>query len=184
MPETMSISDYLEEGTTYDELEAHGDYIQDLDELIDLDESYKQALLSRICENKEEDEIVIKIIRVLIQPKWQKGTTQESWPIAPKFPEPVTDICTEFCDSHSLNPVVRRSLTKARELFSNIKNLYAELGYFRDDESEDSGHVVIRVEVDSDQGTALNEYDNWTNWMVENISPRDSNHITITVKRI
>lgn len=182
MPETIGISERLSDGTTHEELEAP-DELQALEELVDLDNSYKQELLSRICEDKEEDEIVIKIIRVLIQPKWQ-GTTQEPWPIAPKFPEPVTDVCTEFCDSHSLNPVVTRCLTKAREIFSDIKSLYAELDYFRDDESEDSSRVVIRVEVDSDQGTVLNEYDKWVDWMVENISPCDSNYITITVKRI
>ena len=182
MPETICISEQLSDGTTYEELEAP-DELQALEELVDLDDPYKQELLSRICEDKEKDEIVIKIIRVLIQPKWQE-TTQAPWPTDPKFPEPITDACIEFCDSHNLNTDMTRCFTKAREIFSNIKNLYSELSYFRDDESEDSSHIVIRVEVDSDQRTVLNQYDTWVDWMVENISPRDRKYITITVKRI
>jgi len=182
MPETISISDYLSKDTTQEGLEVPDD-LQALEELDDIDDSYKHELLSRICGNEGEDEFVIKILRVLIQPKWQE-TTQEPWPTDPKFPEPITDICIEFCDSHSLNAVVTRCLTKAREIFSNIKNLYVELDYFRDDDSEDSSHAVIRVEVDSDQGKVLKEYDKWADWMVENIPPHDSKYITITVKRI
>lgn len=182
MPETISISDYLSKDTTHEGLEVPDD-LQALEELVDIDDSYKHELLSRICEDEDEDKIVIKIIGILLHQKWQE-TTQQPWPTDPKFPEPVTDACIEFCDSHNLNTVMTKCLTKAREIFSNIEKLYSELSYFRDDEFEDSSHAVIRVEVDSNQKTVINEYDEWADWMVENISPQNSKYITITVKRI
>jgi len=108
----------------------------------------------------------------------------EPWPVVPKFPERVSNVCVEFCDSYGLNPVLRTCLEHARKTFSNIRNLYAELDYFRDDQPEDIGHVVMRVEVESDQETALKEYDAWVDWMITNITASESNFFTLTVRRV
>ena len=108
----------------------------------------------------------------------------EHWPVSPKFPESVSKACIEFCDSHGLNDVLRMCLKQVRETFPNIRNLCAELDYFRDDEPEDIGHAVIRLEVESDQKNALKEYDAYIDWMVENIAASDSNFFTLTVRRV
>ena len=108
----------------------------------------------------------------------------EPWPVSPKFPESVSKACVEFCDSHGLNDALKICLEKIREIFSKVKNLYTELDYFRDDEPGDIGHVVIRLEVESDQENALKEYDAYVDWMIENISASDSNFFTLTVRRV
>lgn len=108
----------------------------------------------------------------------------EPWPVAPSFPEPVSHACVEFCDSHGLNSILRMCLKKVREIFSNITRVYAELDHFRDDEPGDIGHIVIRVEVESNQPTALAEYDKWVNWVILEIPPEQRNFFTLTVRRV
>lgn len=147
----------------------------------DLANSEKLMLLSKICEEKPE--IMAGIVRILMYPK-EDTVDVEPWPVVPKFPEYVSDACIEFCDSHGLNPVLRICLEQARQTFSNIRNLYAELDYFRDNEPEDVGHIVIRVEVKSDQETALNQYDSWVDWMVANLFVSDSSFFTLTIRRV
>ena len=141
----------------------------------------KLRLLNKIFE--ERSEITSGIIRILMSQK-EDTVDVEPWPLLPKFPERVSDACKEFCDSHGLNSVLRICLEQARHTFSNIKNLYAELDYFRDNEPEDVGHVVIRLEVESDQKTALSQYDAWIDWMVANLSVSESNFFTLTIRRV
>ncbi|MFZ2148729.1 MAG: hypothetical protein WAV28_16050 [Sedimentisphaerales bacterium] len=147
----------------------------------ELDDPKKLRLLNKIFEEKSE--ITSGKVRILM---FQKEDTVdiEPWPVVPEFPEPVNGACIEFCDSHGLNPVLRTCLERARHTFSNIKNLYAELDYFRDNEQEDVGHVVIRLEVESDQKTALSQYDAWIDWMVANLSVSESNFFTLTIRRV
>jgi len=90
----------------------------------------------------------------------------------------------KFCNSRGVLGVLRKCLNQTRIVFSNIVHLSAELDYFRDEGIEDSTHVVIRVEVNSDQKVALDEYDAWVNWVIQNISPDDGNFFTLTVQRI
>lgn len=146
-----------------------------------LDDPEKLRLLSKICEEKSE--ITTGIVRILMYPK-EDTVDVEPWPLMTQFPEPVSDACIEFCNSHGLNPVLRTCLEQARQTFSNIRNLYAESDYFRDNEPEDVGHIVIRVEVKSDQETALNQYDAWVDWMVANLSVSDSSFFTLTIRRV
>jgi len=147
----------------------------------DLDDHEKLRLLNKSF--KEKSEITSAIIRILMSQR-EDTVDVEPWPVVPKFPEPVSDVCIEFCDSHGLNPVLRTCLEQARQTFSNIRNLYAELDYFRDNEPEDVGHIVIRVEVKSDQETVLNQYDSWVDWIVANLSVSDSSFFTLTIRRI
>jgi len=83
-----------------------------------------------------------------------------------------------------LNSVLAKCLVKVKEIFSDIEKLSAELDYFRDNQEEDSTHIVIRVEVNSAQQTALREYDRWTSWMAKNVAPNDSEFFTLTVRRV
>lgn len=92
--------------------------------------------------------------------------------------------CLEFCDSQGLTSILADCLSKARELFSNRIKVSADLDYFRDDQVENTPHVVIRVEVKSDQQTAIGEYDQFAYWMATEIPSSDSHLFTITVKRV
>jgi hypothetical protein len=92
--------------------------------------------------------------------------------------------CVEFCDSQGLTSILADCLSKAKELFSNRIKLSAELDYFQDEQEEDIPHVVIRIEVNSDQQTALQQYDQLVKWMTSEVSPSDSQLFTVTVKRV
>ena len=98
--------------------------------------------------------------------------------------ESVSKECLEFCDSHGLTSILADCLSKAKELFTSRIKISADLDYFREDQAENNPHVVIRVEVSSDQQTAIGEYDQFVCWMATEISPSDSQHFTITVKRV
>jgi len=116
---------------------------------------------------------------------FEKGKiAQETGPSIEEFAAPVSQACKEFCDLRGLNSVLAKCLVKVKEIFSNIVGLSAELDYFWDEGIEDSTHVVIRIKVSSDQKTALSEYDSWVNWIIQNISPNESNFFTLTVQRI
>ena len=96
----------------------------------------------------------------------------------------VSKECLEFCDSRGLNSILADCLKRAKDIFSNIVELSAELDCFRDDEGESSEHVVLRLDVSSDRQTALQDYDRMVCWMAENVAPSESDYFTITVKRV
>jgi len=109
---------------------------------------------------------------------------QEAGTSIEEFAAPVSQECKKFCDLRGLNSVLAKCLVKVKEIFSNIEKLSAELDYFRDNQEEDSTHIVIRVEVSSNQKTALRNYDRWTCWMAKNVTPNDSEFFTLTVRRV
>jgi len=92
--------------------------------------------------------------------------------------------CKNFCESRGLSSVLAEYLTKAKEVFSNIVNLSADIDYFMDDESADEGHIVLRVEVVSDQKTALTEYDRWVDWVISSIPVEQRGFFTLAVRRV
>lgn len=96
----------------------------------------------------------------------------------------VSKECLEFCYSRGLSSILANCLKRVKDIFSNIVELSAELDYFRDDQAEDVPHVVIRVEVNSDQETALQEYDQLVCWMAEHVAPSETDYFTMTVKRV
>lgn len=144
--------------------------------------SYMPAQVTLLCE-AARIRILGGIASYLVTPKSDTGIAV-NWPVGIEFESVATDACVEFCNSRGLLGVLRRYLNQARVAFSNIIQLSAELDYFRDEGIEDSTHIVIRIEVNSDQKTALSEYDSWVNWVIQNISPDDSNFFTLTVQRI
>lgn len=137
--------------------------------------SYSPEEIILLCKVNEDEATILKeIVSYLITPRSNTGTIA-NWPV---------DTCVEFCNSRGLLGALRECLNRARVIFSNIAHLSAELDYFRDEEIEDSTHVVIRVKVKSDQKVALDEYDAWVDWVIQNISPDDGNFFTLTVQRI
>ncbi|MBN2183345.1 MAG: hypothetical protein JW715_15655 [Sedimentisphaerales bacterium] len=92
--------------------------------------------------------------------------------------------CMEFCDSKDLTNILADCLKRAKILFSNILKLSAELDYFREDECENTEHVVIRVEVKTSQQTMLEEYDEMVSWMAKNIAPSQGEYFTVNIKRV
>ncbi|MBN2018707.1 MAG: hypothetical protein JW749_00605 [Sedimentisphaerales bacterium] len=117
-------------------------------------------------------------------PPPKKTDSTSSWPEEYKFSEQVSDSCLEFADSHGLNETLEQCFRTTRKLFSRINSLSADLDRFRDEEPEDIGHIVIRVEVRSGQRVALREYDSWAEWMIRNLTPSECTRITLTVRRI
>ncbi len=97
---------------------------------------------------------------------------------------PVSKACETFCDSLGLRPTLAKCLKQAQDVFSNIVEVSVDVDYFRDVQAEDVPHVVIRVKVNSDQQTALQEYDQLVCWMASQMSPSDSQLFTITVRRV
>ncbi len=114
----------------------------------------------------------------------EDNTGTLDWPVAIEFDGIATLACIEFCNSHGLISFLRQYYSQINRIFPNAKKTYAELDCFEDNESEDVGHVVMRVEVESDQETALREYDLWIDWVIENIAPYYSSFFTLTVKRV
>jgi len=111
-----------------------------------------------------------------------RGT--EYWPVTSEFEGMADDACIEFCNSRGVIPVLRKCLGQAQVIFSNVRSVRAELGYFEDEGNEDYGHVVIRLEVRTDQDTMLDEYDRWVDWFIDNLSATNRTLFTLTVSRI
>jgi hypothetical protein len=101
-----------------------------------------------------------------------------------KIQESITAECKKFCESHGLSSILGEYLTKVKKVFSNIVNLSADIDYFLDDESADEGHIVLRVEVVSDQKTALAEYDRWVDWVIRRIPVEQRDFFTLAVRRV
>jgi hypothetical protein len=145
--------------------------------------SYSPDQMIRLCKINEDNAIMLNGVVYLTTLKNDTGAVA-NWPVGTEFEGIATDACVEFCNSHGLPGVLRRCLNQAKVTFSNIIHLSAELDYFQDEGIEDSIHVVIRVKVKSNQKAALDEYDVWVNWVIQNISPDDSNFFTLAVQRI
>jgi hypothetical protein len=145
--------------------------------------SYSPDQMILLCKINEDNAIMLNGVVYLTTLKNDTGAVA-NWPVGTEFKDIATDACKEFCNSHGLLGILRRCLNQTRVVFSNIAHLSAELDYFRDEGVEDSTHVVIRVKVKSNQKAALEEYDAWVNWVIQNISPDDCNFFTLTVQRI
>jgi hypothetical protein len=100
------------------------------------------------------------------------------------LPASISQACNEFCNSLGLRHVLVKYLEQINKVFSNIINLSAEVDHFRDEQADNAPHVVIRVEVHSDQETALREYDQFVCWMSAEIPTSESHHFTTTVRRV
>jgi hypothetical protein len=113
----------------------------------------------------------------------QDKGTEEDWPVTSEFEGMADDACVGFCNSHGLLPDLRKCLSEANNIFLDLQNLTAEYDCFPADEYEEDGHIVIEVEVSSDQDTAFREYDAYTDWLIDNISDDNLKYFVVTVRR-
>lgn len=113
-----------------------------------------------------------------------RAKVKEKTEIVSEFEKIASAACIEFCNSHGLIPDLRNCLDRAKLAFSNRQSLSAEYDRFDQDEYEEDGHVVIRLEVSSDQETAFKEYDAWVDWTVDNIKPNNIGRFTLTIRRV
>jgi len=138
--------------------------------------------------NVETDYRVIDEVKRIVHRIWGSYSTETaSVRDVREIPDvlpPCSQACEEFCDSLGLRSVLVNCLEKTKKTFSNLINLSVELDHFRDDQAENAPHVVIRVEVHSNQETVLREYDQFVCWMSAEIPQSESHHFTITVRRV
>ena len=79
---------------------------------------------------------------------------------------------------------MQKYLDQVYKIFSNVVNCTVEsydLSEFSTDEYQPE--VVIRLTLDSGQDTALTEYDEWVDWVVENLDPEEMGHVNLIFTR-
>jgi hypothetical protein len=112
----------------------------------------------------------------------ENGT--DKWLVTFEFEGIADDACIEFCNTHGLISDLRKCINEAKYMFSNMQRLVTEYDCYPIDEYEEEGHIVIRVEVDSDQNTAFREYDKFIGWMLNEIADDNLGFFVLTVNRI
>jgi len=138
-------------------------------------EDFKELILLAYKEySHTKKEIVWSLTR-----SQAKTTVEEDRPVTWE----VEDIAKDFCRTHGLIPDLIRCLNRAETIFSHIQSLVAEYDCFHADDYEEDGHIVIRIEVASDQETSFDQYDTLKNWMLENISDDNMDFFVLTVRR-
>ena len=138
-------------------------------------EDFKELILLAYKEySHTKKEIVWSLTRAQT-----KTTVEEDRPVTWE----VEDIAKEFCKTYGLIPDLIGCLNQAEIVFSNIQSLVAEYDCFHADDYEEEGHIVIRVEISSDQETAFREYDAFNDWMLENISDDNLEYFVVAVRR-
>jgi len=108
-----------------------------------------------------------------------------SWPTTKEFQGRASDSCIEFCNSLGLIDDLRNCLNQLeKRTFSNIKYLFAELDYFQDEDTEDQGHIVFNVEVQSSRDVSKAEHNKWIDWFIENITDDKRQFFVLDLVRI
>jgi len=182
MEQTIVIPEEKKEGIgnlDFDSVQERGE------KLLHLDASQKLNLLRRFYGRRYEEiqALVRAYLADFMRPSWE-STGEVEWPVSSEFEGYASDECVEFCNSHGLNSILRKCREQVENVFSDIVNHYAELSRFEDAEPDDIGHIVIRLEVKSDQATVLKQYDRWVKWIVKNLDPEDEKFFTLTFKRL
>jgi hypothetical protein len=83
----------------------------------------------------------------------------------------------EFINKHNLMRTCFLMLSNITKIYSDLISIKIELDYWQDDDEaddDDEGHLVFRVMLESDQKTALEDYDDYVTWIVENIPPQNA----------
>jgi len=96
-----------------------------------------------------------------------------------------SDSCIDFCNSLGIINLLRTVFQQIRQTFSNVQHLCADVDYFDDDEGEEDiqRYIAISLEVTSSQETVFEEYDQWTNWLIEELSPEEITYFSLTFRR-
>jgi hypothetical protein len=106
------------------------------------------------------------------------------WPVTKAFEGRASDGCVEFCNSLGLIDDLRNCLNQLENTFSNIKYHFAELDYFQDEDTEDQGHIVFNVEVQSSRDVSKAEHNKWIDWFVENITDDKRQFFVLDLVRV
>ncbi len=109
---------------------------------------------------------------------------QDDWPVLQEFEGISLGSYLEFCNANGLVDALRSCIKQAKVIFSDIETISAELDYFEDEDVVDDGHVVLRLQVKSSQATVLDEYDDWIDWKVDNLSANTRGYFTLTFHRV
>lgn len=105
----------------------------------------------------------------------------DEWPDSKEFQSVVNEACLDFCNTKGLINTLRLCLDKIKSHFSNLTEYHVELDHFEDDETQDDGHIVFRISVKSDQETLMFEYNQWIDWIIDNIDDDKQPIITLTI---
>lgn len=125
-----------------------------------------------------------KVVNGLTTLETEETTVAEEWPIALEFNGWASDDCIEFCNSHGLINDLRKCKRALNAIFSNINVSIAELDYYQEIGVNDEGHVVIRLEIESDRKTYRKEYNSWVRWMVDNLSDVSRMFFSVSIDRL
>jgi len=125
-----------------------------------------------------------KVVNGLTTLEVDETTIAEEWPIALEFNGWASDDCVEFCNSHGLIDDLRKCRRALNDIFSNINKSIAELDYYQEIGVDDEGHVVIRLEIESDRKTYKKEYRSWVSWMVDNLSDENRMFMSVSIDRL
>lgn len=125
-----------------------------------------------------------KVLDGLTTSEIDETTIAEEWPIALEFNDWASDDCVEFCNSHGLIDDLRKCRRALNDIFSNINKSIAELDYHQEMDVDDEGHVVIRLEIQSDRKIYRKEYNSWVSWMVDNLNDASRISISLAISRL
>ncbi len=152
-------------------------------------QNYYMTLASEI--NKENKAVAHQVrnhfsmvVNGLITIETNEETVAEEYPEALEFKGWATDDCIEFCNSHGLIDDLRKCRKALNDIFSNIINSIAEVDHYQEIDVDDEGHVVIRLEIESDRKTYREEYKTWVRWMVNNLSDGSRILFSLSIDRL
>lgn len=139
--------------------------------------------LEQIMRELEENSFVMRSIVYVGKIGIGEERTDE-WPVTAEFYGIADDSCIEFCNAHGLISDLRKLINKAKEAFSKRQKISAEYDRFPADEFEEEGHVVLKIDVSSDQDTAFREYDEFTDWIYDNVNDDNQDFFILSVNRL
>lgn len=91
--------------------------------------------------------------------------------------------CMRFCESHNLLKTFKRCLQEAKEIFKPVQKIQAEFCFYQDDDTDDVGHIVIRLEVESERNIVRAQKKAWLEWFIGNIDPEERSFFNLVVRR-
>ena len=134
------------------------------------------------CHQEQSFYTTRTVLHCLFIPK-PKTTIEYDYPVVREFDGLATIDCIEFCNSHGLVETLRQCFKHTQCIFHNITRLFAELSFYQDDDTDDIGHIVIRLEVKSTKDVVRANKKAWLDWFIGNIGPEERMFFNLVVKR-
>lgn len=88
----------------------------------------------------------------------------------------------DFIAQHNLGNTCFLILLNMMKIYSKLVSIEIELDYWQDG-GDDEGHLVFNIVLESDQETALKDYNDYVTWEVTNIVPDDCVLCAMTIER-